>query len=85
LLEALSAPGACGVILPLQVVGDGGLADVDRLDDLAHRHRPSGVGEQVADDDPGGVGQRLEPAGIGPGGGAIDLHRQSTIIDQNQF
>ena len=47
----------------LQVVRHGRLADVHRVDDLAGRHRPRLGGQQVEDQDPRRVTERLEPAG----------------------
>ena len=71
----------------LEVSRDGGLADVDGGDDLAHVHRPGPAGEQRDDLDPGGFGERLEPGrelgGRNPVEGLFGLyHRSSTITDE---
>jgi hypothetical protein len=47
----------------LQVGRDGGLADVDRSEDLADAHRGAAPGQQGHHLDPAGVRERLEPAG----------------------
>ena len=51
---------------------DGGLADLDGLDDLAHVHRRATAGQQRDDLHPGGVGQGLEPGGVLDGCGAVE-------------
>jgi hypothetical protein len=48
----------------LQVLRDGGLADLHGRDDLAHLHRAAVPGKQGHDLDPGAVGQRPEPGRV---------------------
>src|SRR5689334_20148952 len=68
----------------LEMMRDGRLAHLERVDDLMHGHRLGVRREQIEDLDAGRVSQALEPARIQLRQRTIDNHRSSIVIDYYQ-